>query len=431
MFRCTFGCLLLLASTGSAGDWPIFLGPTQNSVSPETGILTQWPKDGLKIVWDAPMGMGFAPPVIGKGRLYHFDRFGDKMRLTCRNSESGKLRWRFEYDTDYQDLYNYSPGPRAGPIVDDDRVYIHGPEGMLHCLNALTGEKIWDVDTVKTYHVHQNFFGAGSGPVVEGDLVILPVGGSPKGPRPTDLREAKANGSGIVAFDKKTGAEKYAIADELASYSSPVLATIDGRRWCFHFARGGLIGFEPSSGKIDFHYKWRAKIQESVNAACPVVVGDRVLISECYEKGSALLKVKAGAKPEEIWTDDANERREKVLLCHWNTPIFADGYVYGCSGRHENEAELRCIEWATGKLAWARKDLSRSSLMMVDGHFLCLTEDGKLLLLKINPKKFEEVARWETDLASPTWAAPVLSHGLLYLRGKDRLICVELIPRKK
>jgi hypothetical protein len=34
-------------------------------------------------------------------------------------------------------------------------------------------------------------------------------------------------------------------------------------------------------------------------------------------------------------------------------------------------------------------------------------------------------------LRYPAWAAPVLSHGLLYLRGKDRLVCLELIPAKR
>ena len=96
----------------------------------------------------------------------------------------------------------------------------------------------------------------------------------------------KGNGSGVVAFDKLTGKVKYRITDELASYASPVLATIAGRRWCFVFARGGLIGFEPASGKVDFHYPWRAKILESVNASNPVVVGDRVFISETYGPGS-------------------------------------------------------------------------------------------------------------------------------------------------
>lgn len=415
----------------SGSDWPCFLGPTRNGSSPETGILKKWPKEGLKVLWEAQMGLGFAPPVIDKGRLFHFDRFGDAARLTCRNAETGKLLWKFEYQTNYEDLYGYSPGPRACPLVDGERVYIHGVEGMLRCLNAYNGKEIWKIDTQKAYHFHQNFFGVGSVPVIEGDLLIVPIGGSPRGPRPNDLREARGDGSGIVAFDKKSGIEKYRITDELASYSSPILATIDKRRWCFYFARGGLVGFEPSSGKIDFHFKWRAKAMESVNASCPVVVGDEVLISECYEKGAAVLKVKAGGKPEEIWTDDANDRREKVLMCHWNTPIHVNGFIYGSSGRHENEAELRCIELATGKIQWRKKGLERCSLTRIDNHFLCMCERGELLLLKIDPTKFDPVARWDTELESPTWAAPIVAQGLLYLRGKDRLICAELIPMDK
>src|SRR5262249_61562604 len=155
------------------------------------------------------------------------------------------------------------------------------------------------------------------------------VGGSRKGPRPADLRDAKGNGTGIVAFDKRTGKESYRISDELASYSSPVLTTIDGRRWCFYFARGGLVGFEPKSGKVDFQFPWRSKDHDSVNASNPVVVADNVLLTECYGPGAALLKVKPGTC-EAIWTDkDKDDRRDKSLRCHWNTPIHVDGYVYG------------------------------------------------------------------------------------------------------
>jgi outer membrane protein assembly factor BamB len=416
--------------TRKAGvDWPTFLGPDRNGVSPEKGIITKWPKDGLRVMWEVPVGLGFAPPAISKGRLYHFDRFGDKARLTCRNAETGKPLWKFEYDTDYEDYYKYSPGPRACPVVDEERVYIQGPEGMLHCLDAIKGEKIWAVNTKAEFHVHQNFFGVGSVPVVEGDLLIVPVGGSPPGPRPDDLREVKGNGTGIVAFNKKTGEVKYKVSDALASYSSPVVVTMNGRRQGLYFARGGLIGFEPKSGTIDFEFKWRAKPMESVNASNPVVVGDKVLITECYEKGAALLKISPG-KCEPIWTDDDNDRREKFLMCHWNTPIHHEGYVYGSSGRNE-DATLRCIELATGKVMWQEPKLSRASLTMVDGHFLCLTEEGVLQLLKVNPKKYDRITEWKTELVYPSWAAPVLSHGLLYIRGKDRLTCAELIPDKK
>lgn len=435
--------VLLVASVAWAGDppdlgtrkagvdWPGFLGPTANGVSPEKGILTTWPKDGLKVVWEAPMGQGFPPPAVSRGRLFHFDRFGDNNRLTCRNAETGKRLWAFEYPTTYEDLYGYSPGPRACPVVDGDRVYTHGPEGMLHCLAVEDGKELWKVDTQKTYHFHQNFFGVGSVPLVYEDLLIVPVGGSPKGPRPDDLREAKGDGTGIVAFDKRTGKEVYRTSDELASYSSPVVAGIGGRRLGLYFARGGLVGFDPKTGKIDFRFPWRAPILESVNASNPVVVGDKVLITECYGPGAALVKV-AGGKCEPVWTDkDKDDRRDRSLACHWNTPIHVDGYVYGSSGRHENEAELRCVELATGKVMWAERNLSRASLTLIDGHFLCLTERGELLLLKVNLNKYEPVAKGVTDLDYPCWAAPVVSHGLMYVRGKDRLLAVELIPEKK
>ena len=406
-------------------DWPCFLGPTHDSVSTEKGIIP-WPKDGLKLVWETILGEGYAPPTVANGRLYHFDRFGDAARLTCRNAETGERLWKFEYPTKYVDLYNYSGGPRCCPIIDEDRIYLHGVDGVLLCLKATDGTEIWQHNTVKEFNIHQNFFGVGSTPIVEGDLLIVGVGGSPPGAVPDDFRKVKGNGTGIIAFDKKTGDIRYRITDELASYSSPTVATINGRRWCFYLARTGLVGFEPTTGKVDFQFPWRARLLESVNAANPIVIGDQVLITETYGPGAALLKVSPG-KHEVVWSDEEKDRNEKSMQCHWNTPIHVDGYVYGSSGRHEN-ADLRCMELATGKMMWDEGKLSRSSLMLVDGHFVCLTEDGVLLLLKVNPKKFDLVSRWELpEIKTPAWAAPVLSHGLLYIRGKDRLMCFELI----
>jgi outer membrane protein assembly factor BamB len=391
--------------------------------------------------------MGYGMPAISQGRLYLFDRHGDNARLSCFGSAAGEFLWKFEYPTDYEDYYGYNNGPRCCPVVDGNHVYIFGVEGMLHCVGAADGKVIWKVDTRAEFHVAQNFFGVGSAPVIEGGLLIVQVGGSQQGGNPDG--PVKGNGTGVVAFDKLTGKVRYKITDELASYSSPVLATIQGRRWGFVLARGGLIGFEPASGQVDFHFPWRARAYESVNASNPIVVDDRVFISECYGPGSALLKVKPphptlspGGRGqgeggyEVLWTD-ADKRFDKSMRCHWNTPIYHDGYLYGCSGRHTNEAELRCIELATGKVMWRQPDLTRCSLLMVDGHFICLTEDGKLLLLKVDPQKYEEISRMELHksdaeslLRPPCWAAPILSHGRLYVRGSDKLLCLNLIPSK-
>jgi len=169
-------------------------------------------------------------------------------------------------------------------------------------------------------------------------------------------------------------------------------------------------------------------------------VDNRVLISECYELGSALLEIRPGGY-RELWTDRAKGRR-KSLICHWMTPIHVDGYVYGSSGRHTAEAELQCVELTTGKVMWKEPALTRSSLLLVHGHFVCLGEDGTLRLLRVNPRKYDLVASMELRpagkdgkpdpaLKNPYWAAPVLANGLLYVRGNNRLVCLELIPQKK
>lgn len=419
--------------TGS--DWPAFLGPNGDSKSTEKGIITPWPKDGLKIVWQRPLGVSYGMPTISRGRLFQFDRYGDNATLTCLKSETGEFLWKYTYPTQYEDYYGYNNGPRCSPVVDDDRVYILGVEGQLHCVRALDGQLVWKVDTHSAFGVVQNFFGVGSTPVIEGDLLIVQVGGSPKGSGNFPTPDQEGNGSGIVAFDKLSGKVRYQITNELASYAGPTLATINGRRWCFVFARGGLVGFEPASGKVDFQFPWRSRLLESVNAANPVVVDDRVLISECYGPGSALLKVKPGGH-EVLWTD-AERGRAKALQAHWTTPIHHEGYVYGDSGRHPGDAELRCVELATGKVKWRQLNLGHVSLVMIDGHFICLCEEGEVLLLRVNPEKYEEVSRLELRdplgqslLRPPAWAAPIVAHGLLYLRGRDRLICLELIPAR-
>jgi outer membrane protein assembly factor BamB len=427
-----------LGTRKAGADWPRFLGPAGDSASPEKGIIAPWPKAGLRLVWQKETGEGYGMPTISRGRLFLFDRHGDKARLTCMKSETGEALWKFEYPTDYRDKYTYSGGPRCCPVVDGDRVYLYGVEGMLHCLRVTDGKLLWKVDTKADFGVVQNFFGVGSTPVIEGDLLIAQVGGSPAGSDQEDFAKIKGNGSGVVAFDKRTGKVRYRITDELASYSSPVLATIAGRRWCFVLARGGLIGFEPKAGKVDFHFPWRAPDFESVNASDPVVVGDKVFISETYGPGAALLQVRSDGY-KVLWSDADKAARSKSMQCHWMTPVYKDGYLYGCSGRHDANAELRCVELATGKVRWSQRRLTRTSLLMVDGHFVCLTEYGGLLLLKVNPKKLEAVSVWEPTrpgkdkedeplLEYPCWAAPVLSHGLLYLRGRGRLVCLELIP---
>lgn len=429
----------------SGTDWAAFLGPTGDGKSSERGLVAPWPATGPKVVWQQRVGVGYGMPAVSRGRLFQFDMRAGKAQLLCLNAETAEELWKFDYSTEYEDMYGYDNGPRCMPVVDGDLVYIFGAEGVLHALRVADGSVVWKVDTSKTFGVVQNFFGVGSTPIVEGDLLLVHVGGSTPDTVDKPIAQTKPSGTAIVAFDKRTGEVKYKTGNDLASYASPLVASIAGRRLGLLFAREGLLAFDPATGRESFHFPWRAEILESVNASNPVVVGDQVFISETYGPGSALLKVKPDGY-DVVWSDE-KKRRDKSMQTHWNTAIEVDGYLYGSSGRHTNDAELRCIEVATGNVMWSEPELTRSSLTYVDGHFVCLTEYGDLILLKVNPKKYEVVSKFTPMkfqgpidpasgiepsrlIAYPAWAAPTIAHGLMYVRGKERLICYEIIPAK-
>jgi outer membrane protein assembly factor BamB len=313
-------------------------------------------------------------------------------------------------------------------------VYTYSAEGILQCVGVADGAPVWRRDTMREFHVVKNFFGVGSTPLVWGDVLLVNVGGSPPD-SPPDVYSASGNvrsaGSAIVAFDKVTGEVRWKTGDDLASYASPVAATIGGRDVIFMFARGGLMAIDPVQRKTIAEFPWRARLLESVNASSPVVKEDEVFISETYQLGSALVRFN-GSAFEEIWSD-RNRRRNRSMALHWNTPIEHEGYLYGSSGYHAPEAELRCVEWKTGKVMWSQPDMGRSSLLLVEDTLICLSEDGLLRLVRAIPGRYEEPTKWEltgTDgvplLAYPAWAAPALAHGLLYVQGADRLVCLRL-----
>ena len=432
------GPTALPSSTGQPathGDWPGFLGPSRNGKSPERGLPVAWPAGGPPVVWQAATGTGYAAPAIADGRLFHFARFGNAARLTCFNAETGAKLWTCDHPTHYEDMLGYNNGPRATPVVDGPHVYTYSAEGILQCVHVADGKRVWLVDTMKDFHVVKNFFGVGSTPLVWGDVLLVNVGGSPPG-SPPDVYSAHGNvrssGSAIVAFDKATGKVRWKTGDDLASYASPVTTNLAGRDIVFMFARGGLMAIDPVKRKTLAHFPWRARLLESVNASSPVVVDDEVFISETYELGSALVRF-TGNTFDEVWSD-RGRRRNRSMALHWNTPIEHDGYLYGSSGYHAPEAELRCVEWKTGKVVCSEPNMGRSSLLLVDGTLVCLSEDGVLRMIRATPDRYDELAEWELTasdgrplLSYPAWAAPALARGLLYVQGADRLVCLRLM----
>jgi outer membrane protein assembly factor BamB len=425
-------------------DWPGFLGPRGDGSSAEKGVDASLWKPHPALKWTLPLGVSYGGPTISGGRLFQFDRFGISERLSCFNAETGKELWRWASRVEYEDQYGYNNGPRCSAIVADEHVYTYGVTGVLACLQVVDGKEVWKKDVSSLYGVVPNFFGVASTPYVYKNLLLVMVGGSPQSSRnlPSNLlSQVKPNGSAMVAFNRLTGKEVYRCGDELASYAAITVREIEGKPTGLAFLRGGLIGFDPDTGKQLFQYAWRASINESVNAALPVTKGNQLLISEAYEIGSSLLAVESG-QPKVVWSDSGTNLRRHAFRAHWSTPVWVGDFLYGCSGRNQPDSDFRCIRMRDGAVQWSDRRHERSSVLLVDGHLIVLGEYGRLELVRATPDKLEVLAEAEMDkipdpgdkqplLSYPCWAAPVLAHGLLYVRGNDRLVCMELIQESR
>lgn len=396
---------LLFASCGAAADWPQYLGPNRNGVSAET--VEKWDKNGPPVVWSVSVGEGFSGPVIAGSRLIMFHRVGDEEVVECLNTADGKRIWRSAYATDYVDQLNKGNGPRSTPVIDGDRVITLGAAGWLHCWKLADGAKVWGRNINDDYRVPQSYFGVGTSPLVDKDRVLINVGGK---------------NAGIAAFALASGKELWhATADE-ASYSSPVLASVDGARHAVFFTRFGVSLIDPTDGAEHFRKKWRARYAASVNAATPLIIGDKVFVSASYETGALLLRMqKNGA--------DILYEKEEGMSNHYNTCLYHDGCLYGFDGRQEAGPNFRCVDLDTCKVRWNKDRFGCGTMVLAKDKIIVLTEEGELLLVDATPKEYREISRAAALSDGPCRAQIALADGKVYGRDQRTLRCWNVRPQ--
>jgi outer membrane protein assembly factor BamB len=440
---------LVMIAAARGDDWPAFLGPQGSGVSTETGLLAAWPAGGPPVLWKKKVGEGYAAPAVRGERLVFFHREGDEEIVECLAATTGATLWRHAAPTDFLDPYGYNGGPRAAPVLTADRCFTFGAEGRVTCLDLATGALLWQRETNREFDVPPGFFGAGSTPLVDGDQLIVMVGGHPH--------------AGVVAFDTTTGKTRWqAIGfgefpaapvriqrdrppEKLASYVSPKLATIHGQRHLLCFMRPGLVALDPATGRKRFAFWFRSPLHDSVNAAQPVVIDNQIFLSAAYDTGAVMLEVAAdGGSATVAWQD------ELAMQNHWSTTIARDGFLYGFSGRHEQGSDFRCVRVRDGAVMWrtpsdespaAREPFyGRGSAIFVDGRFIVMGERGTLALVEATAERFREISRARfPELDHPCWTAPVLANRRLYITGcrpvagasrRDReeyhLLCLDL-----
>lgn len=400
-----FFLTLALTLSLSANDWPQFLGPNRDSSTPEK--VAAW-KGDLKIDWKVPVGEAHSSPVVVGGVVFAFysPKGKDADALAAFDAKTGENLWEKSYD---RAKFNppFGSGPRSTPAISDGKVYTLGGTGILTCWDAKTGAIAWTVDTLKEFKASNLFFGISTSPLIEGDTVVVMVGGK---------------GAGVVGFDKATGKTKWQATSDPSSYASPVAVGKGAARQILTLTGSNLRGLSLD-GKELWAFPFKDRLNES--STSPVLAGDLV-IGSSVTAGSIGLRV---ALKDDKWV------AEKVwdkgdLTCYFSTPVVVGKQMYmvnGAATLTNPSITLRCVELDTGKVLWEKPKIARYHAAIIktgNNRLLMLDDNGMLSIFEPDAKEYKPLAK--SKVCGPTWAHPALVDGKVYLRDDKSLICVTL-----
>lgn len=404
----TLGSLLavaVLTSIGSAGDWPHWLGPVSNGSSPETGLLTTWPSSGPKVVFDVPGGDGYSSITIADSKAFTLLQRGKDELAIAFDAAKGTELWKTPIGPSFRN--QYGNGPRSTPCVDGERVFVQSVNGPLVCLNAKSGEIVWQKNLLKDFGGKNITWGLSASPVVADNLVLAIPG---------------AKDAGVAAFDKQTGALVWKTGSDKAAYASPVVVAVGGSKQAIFFTAAGLLGVSLDKGAELWRQPWKTDFD--CNIMTPIVVdGDKLFVSSGEGNGCVLFQLNAAAAPKAIWE---SKGKKSVMINYWANPVVHDGFLYGFAGEFSNKVHLRCIDLKTGKTRWTEEDFGKGSVTLADGHLFITTKAGDLVLARATPEAYQEKAR--VKLLGDNRTAPTLANKRLYLRDLKKIVCLELTP---
>ncbi|MDP6469306.1 MAG: PQQ-like beta-propeller repeat protein [Pirellulaceae bacterium] len=395
-------------------DFPEFLGARRLGRVDTVRLAPDWTAQPPKELWRRPIGAGWSGFAVVNGVAMTMEQRGDHELVTCYRVEDGALIWSYTIEGRHKTFMG-GIGPRATPTINDGRVYSQGAFGTVSCLDGASGAELWREELLGRYGIPRDDdvkaigWGRSGSPLVVDDLVIVPAGGPRDGPHVS-----------LVAFDKTRGTIAWESGDRQISYSSPVLATLGGKRQVLIVNESNASGHDPKSGRMLWQVEWPggSTTNASVSQAVPLPP-NQFMLSKGYGGGAALFQLtatRAGKfEVRDVW------RNTRVLKTKFCNVVVHHDHVYGLS-----DGILECVELATGQRVWKGGRYGHGQLLGVRNHLLVQLESGKVALVDATPEGFREVSRF-SPINGKTWNNPTLYGNRLLVRNAEEAACYELV----
>ena len=419
MIRSLFAVLAIVLFVGTSqvnaqSDWATFRGPDRTGVAPDTGLMTQWPSGGPKLLWTTTgAGQGYASVSISAGKIYtlgdNVSRGDDKEYLTCFNQATGEFVWKFRTGDPWTAGKESWRSSRSTPTVDEDRIYVITPSGTLWCVST-EGKKNWKVDLKKKYGGKKaEMWGYSESVLIDGDHLIC----TPGGPKNT-----------MVALNKMTGKNVWSCSregDRGAGHASAVISYAGDVKGYAQTTGSGAMGVRASDGEL----LWTYDIDKTTAVIpTPIVRDDLVFFSAGYGRGGALLKQVADG--DKVSVEEIYGLNPKLNNKHGGIVLVGD-YLYGDTN---DKGTPFCADFMTGEIKWKSRGSGKKSACVTaaDGHLYFLYENATMTLVKADPSSFQEVGSFKVpgDTDRPSWAHPVIADGKLYLRQGTDIHCYSI-----
>lgn len=393
----------LFAVSEGGRDWPQFRGPNRDGRSAETGLLKEWPADGPKPLWSKiDIGAGFSHVSVAKGLVYVTGLIGKEGILHAFTLD-GQLKWKSSYGSEYSEAH---PGARTIPTVHDGLVYVISAFGKLSCFQAADGKPVWSADLFDAYEAGPIQWGFAESVLFDGDQVIAtPVGKK----------------AAMVALNRKTGKPVWASPplEGESSFCSPLLVEHGKTRMIVTLTNQAVAAFSPADGSILWQFPYENARQNHCDT--PIFHDGILYVTSGYGKGAVALSISDdGRGVKQIW------EQPKQDPVHGQA-VLVDGFVYASS--HQNSAgRWTCVEFKSGKLMWDDPCVGKGgSVIFADGMLYGYSEDGVVGLIQPSPDRCQVVSTFKVPLGDGShWAHPVVSHGRLFIRHGNALMCYDI-----
>lgn len=388
-----------------ATEVPQFFGTNRDGTVPDIGLASDWNQDAPKQLWRQPIGAAWSAFAVMQGRAYTQEQRGEEELVTCYELLTGKLLWAHADKARFTQ-WQGGEGPRATPTVHEGRVYTYGGTGMLNCLNATTGKPVWQRRVLEENKLANIEWGICASPLIVDDKVVVSGGNT--------------QGAVLFAFLRETGAPVWKAGDDQASYASPMLATLAGKRVILSNNARALTAHDPTSGDVLLDHAWGG--EKWPKASQPVVISaNQVFVSAGYGMGCLLLEIKTEPDGKlsatELWTS-------MKMKTQFNSPALLGGHLYGL-----DDGRLACLDITNGERLWKEGRFASGQSLLVGKLVIIQSESGPVHLCAAKPEGFEELGKIDA-LSSKTWNHPVLAGRYLLVRNDREAVCYEL-PLKK